>query len=66
MTKTKLSSQIIKNFAYGLGLSKIGIAKADFYHEDKNKLESWLNNGYHASMHWIDNRKTERSNIFNY
>ena len=66
MTKNKLSSQIIKNDAYGLGISKVGIAKADFYPYDKHKLDTWLNNRYHASMHWIKKRSTERSNIFNY
>jgi len=67
LTENKLlSNQIIKNYAYKLGLSKIGIAKADFYKEDKDKLNYWIDKGYHASMHWIDKRKSERSNIFNY
>ena len=66
MAKNKLFNQDIKDYAYELGLSKIGIAKADFYLNDKSKLDNWLNNGYHASMRWIESRKEERSNIFNY
>ena len=44
----------------------MGVAKADFYKEDQDKLYQWIDNKHHASMHWIDNRKDIRSNIKKY
>ena len=59
-------TQKIKDKAKDLGFFKVGIAKADFYQEDQDKLYQWIDNKYHASMHWIDNRKDIRSNIKKY
>ena len=56
----------IENKAHQIGFQKIGFAKADFYKEDEKNLQSWLDNGYNATMQWIDNRKEERSNILKY
>ena len=59
-------SNLIKNKAYELGFSKIGIAKAQFYEQDKINLNNWIDNGYHGSMDWIKKRRDERSDIFQY
>ena len=59
-------SHIIKQKAFELGFSKIGIAKAQFYEEDKTNLNYWLDNGYHGSMDWISRRRDEKSDIFKY
>jgi len=56
----------IINKANQIGFQKIGFAKADFYKEDKKNLYSWIDNGYNATMEWIDKRKEERSNILKY
>jgi len=56
----------IKNKAIEIGFSKIGISKALYYEEDRINLNNWIDNGYNASMQWIENRKEERSNILKY
>ena len=59
-------SHNIKQKAFELGFSKIGIAKAQFYESDKINLNAWLDNGYHGSMDWIARRREEKANIFKY
>ena len=59
-------SSKIKRKAFEIGFSKIGIAKAQFYKEDEFNINRWIENGYHASMGWIERRKEERSNIKKY
>ena len=49
----------IKNKAIEIGFSKIGISKALYYEEDRINLNNWIDNGYNASMQWIENRKEE-------
>ncbi len=63
--KSELST-FIKNQAIEIGFSKVGIAKATSSNKQKENLETWLENGKHAEMHWIDKRKEERVNIKNY
>ena len=59
-------SQRIKMKADELGFQKVGITKVEFSSENKLNLDQWISKGFHASMQWIENRKEERSNIFNY
>ena len=59
-------SNQIKQKAFDIGFSKVGIAKANFYESDQDNLDQWIKNGYHGSMKWIENRKDERTNIFKY
>jgi len=59
-------NQFVRQSADQLGFSKIGIAPAIFYPPSEHKLFSWLNKNYHGTMHWMKNRSSERSNIFNY
>ena len=54
-------SNLIKNRAYELGFSKVGIAKAKFYETEEYNLNQWLDNGFHGTMKWIENRKEEKS-----
>ena len=49
-----------------IGFQKIGFAESKFYKDDQEKLDSWLDNNYHATMEWINKRKEERSNILKY
>ena len=65
MNKSSLTKKI-KESAKSLSFSHVGFAKAKAYKEDTNHLNSWINNGYHADMHWIKNRLLERSNILEY
>ena len=59
-------SQRIKMKADELGFQKVGITKVEFSSENKLNLDKWISKGYHATMQWIENRKEERANIFNY
>ena len=59
-------SQRIKIKADELGFQKVGITKVEFSSENKLNLDKWISKGFHASMQWIENRKEERTNIFNY
>ncbi len=59
-------SQRIKMKADDLGFQKVGITKVEFSSENKLNLDKWISKGFHASMQWIENRKEERTNIFNY
>ena len=59
-------SQRIKMKADELGFQKVGITKVEFSSENKLNLDQWISKGLHASMQWIENRKEERANIFNY
>ena len=59
-------SQGIKMKADELGFQKVGITKVEFSSENKLNLDQWISKGFHASMQWIENRKEERANIFNY
>jgi len=59
-------SQKIKKKANELGFQKVGIAKVESVIDNKYNLDKWISKGFHASMHWIENRKEERANIFNY
>ena len=49
-----------------LGFQKVGIAKASQTKREEEQLNKWLNNNKHATMEWIEKRKSERGNIFNY
>jgi epoxyqueuosine reductase len=59
-------NQFVRQTADKLGFSKIGIAPAIFNPLSEQKLSSWLNQNHHATMHWMRNRSSERSNILNY
>ena len=62
----KISSESIKKKAQELGFQKVGIVRADPTPKEKNDLETWLDQGRHATMGWIQKRKDERGNIHTY
>ena len=61
-----INSEDIKKKAIDLRLHKVGIAKASQTKKEEEQLNQWLNNNKHATMEWIEKRKSERGNIFNY
>ena len=61
-----ITSDIIKEKAIELGFHKVGIAKATKTKQEQERLNQWLDQKKHADMEWIENRKSERGNIFNY
>lgn len=59
-------TRYIKDKATEIGFEKIGITKATATKDEKVRLEKWIKNNHHGSMSWIEKRKDERGNIFNY
>ncbi|SNR17563.1 tRNA epoxyqueuosine(34) reductase QueG [Tenacibaculum jejuense] len=60
MKKTAEYSQFIKKEAKRLGFMSCGIAKADFLEEEAPRLETWLKNGFHGEMHYMENHFDKR------
>ncbi len=46
---------IIKQKAFELGFSHIGISKAGFLEKEARDLEKWLSNNYHGKMNYMEN-----------
>ena len=63
MEKKELTN-LIKQKSRDLGFSLVGITTP--HKIENNFLDKWIDKGYHATMHWIQNRLDERKNIFKY
>lgn len=48
-------TQLIKQFARGLGFTYCGIARARKLDADARRLESWLNKGFQGKMQYMEN-----------
>ncbi|MEX0986117.1 MAG: tRNA epoxyqueuosine(34) reductase QueG [Bacteroidales bacterium] len=55
------TSLAIKNEALRLGFSACGFSKAEFLPKDSKRLKSWLDNGYHGSMQYMENHFEKRT-----
>ncbi len=55
-------SEIIKREAKRLGFDSCGIAKAEFLENEVNNFESWLKNGFHGKMNYMENYFDKRLN----
>ena len=64
--KPERFSERIKNRAEQLGFQKIGITAAKTTPAQKYNLETWLKDGFHADMGWMEKRRDERSDISTY
>lgn len=53
--QSEKASQQIKDWASEAGFMLCGIAKAGFLQIEANRLETWLNKGYHGKMNWMEN-----------
>jgi epoxyqueuosine reductase len=56
------NTAIVKRIATDLGFQFCGISKAAFLEDDARNLESWLNNGYHGEMKYMENHFDKRLN----
>ena len=61
-----ISSEYIKEKAYDLGFHKVGITNATQTKKEQKNLETWLSQKKHGEMKWMEKRKSERGDIFNY
>lgn len=55
MSKHFKNSELVKETAHRLGFDFCGIATAEFLNEDARRLESWLQQGMHGDMHYMQN-----------
>ena len=53
-------TQWIKEEAFRLGFDSCGVSKAEFLEDDAPLLESWLKNGYHGKMTYMENHFDKR------
>ncbi|WP_196895063.1 tRNA epoxyqueuosine(34) reductase QueG [Aureivirga marina] len=60
MSQRETYSQLIKQEAERLGFTACGIAKATFLEEEAKNLETWLKNGYHGEMKYMENHFDKR------
>ena len=54
-------SVLIKTRARGLGFHKVGIVRAEALHVERERLEEWLNRGYHGEMNWMTRDPAQRA-----
>jgi len=59
----KLTNQIVIEKVKQLGFDLVGFAKADLLVEESIKLESWLENGYQASMSYMEKNFYKRKDV---
>lgn len=55
MQNVDRNTSFVKQTAAGLGFDFCGIAKAEFLNEDARRLETWLNEGMHGNMEYMQN-----------
>lgn len=60
MSNKSQHTKIIKEKAFRLGFSSVGIAKANFLSEEARRLEKWLEKGYHGQMSYLENHFDKR------
>ncbi|MDG2454506.1 MAG: DUF1730 domain-containing protein, partial [Bacteroidia bacterium] len=60
MSSVSRHTALIKQMAAELGFDFCGISKAEQLTEDARHLESWLQNGYHGKMKWMENHFEKR------
>ena len=56
-----LATQKIKQKAFDLGFSFVGISKAEFLEKEAKNLENWLNSNYHGKMSYMENYFDKRT-----
>ena len=52
---TNNQSYLIKQKAFELGFTHVGISKAEFLTKEARRLEDWLANDYHGKMSYMEN-----------
>ena len=50
-----LRTKKIKDKAFELGFSHVGVSKAGFLEQEARQLEDWLKNDYHGKMSYMEN-----------
>lgn len=50
----------VKSAALRAGFSHVGVARAERMEPEERRLEEWLNQGRHGTMHWMENHFDKR------
>ena len=53
-------TKTVKDIANKLGFDFCGISKAGKLEDEANRLENWLNKGYHGKMKWMEGHFDKR------
>jgi len=59
-------TQSIKSKAHEIGFQKIGISSPDLPLLYNDCFDTWLSSGKNGTMKWLENRKEERKDIYEY
>ena len=65
MNKSLLSKKI-KQLLIKQGFTHVGITSVAYIENADKNLNQWLKKNNHGTMVWMDNRKSERGDIFKY
>ena len=60
MEEKKKNTILIKKLAFSHGFEDVGIAKVERLTEEEQRLRKWLDNGYHASMSYMEQHFDKR------
>lgn len=60
MSNTAKHTRLLKQEAYRLGFSFVGVSKAAFMEEEARRLEEWLHRGFHGQMHYMEHHFDKR------
>mgnify|MGYP000564630860 CR=1 FL=1 len=60
MTQSEINTKIIKEKANELGFFHCGISKADYLEDEALRLDTWLKNGFHGKMNYMENHYDKR------
>ncbi|NOQ23935.1 MAG: tRNA epoxyqueuosine(34) reductase QueG [Bacteroidales bacterium] len=61
MEKGLSNTELIKQKTLELGFSAIGISKAHFLEKESNQIKTWLDNGFHGEMQYMENHFEKRT-----
>lgn len=59
----RLTNQIVIDKAKQLGFDLVGFAKADLLIKETEKLQQWLDKGYHATMNYMEKNFHKRKDV---
>jgi epoxyqueuosine reductase len=59
--RASLLSRMIKERAYAEGFEKVGIVRAAALNAEGERLQQWLERGFHAQMHWMARDPAQRT-----
>ena len=58
----KILTEKIKEKALAIGFHKVGIARAEDLPEERERLNDWLEKGFHGEMRWMEKEPEKRTN----